>query len=149
MTPPTNERWTQEELDALKKQAKERAERFGWTTEPTTEELVERVRRRVALEHPLEWRVDAEAALATLSERLEAAERERDEALVSARQDARYYWLVSRNEWRERAKAAEAERDRLRDILKGFLHDAEQGDLPGKGLREMARAALADQEGEA
>jgi len=107
---------------------------------PTNEELVERVRRRVALEHPLEWRVDAEAALATLSERLEAA----TDLAETGRESIKMLALREKD-----YAAAEAERDRLRDILKGFLHDAEQGDLPGKGLREMARAALADQEGEA
>lgn len=30
-TSPASERWTQEELDALKAQAKDRSERFGWS----------------------------------------------------------------------------------------------------------------------
>jgi regulator of protease activity HflC (stomatin/prohibitin superfamily) len=39
---------------------------------------------------------------------LERAERERDEARVYERQEARNYWIASRNEWKARAQKAEA-----------------------------------------
>jgi crotonobetainyl-CoA:carnitine CoA-transferase CaiB-like acyl-CoA transferase len=43
-----------------------------------------------------------------LAAALERAERERDEARVYERQEARNYWIASRNEWKARAQKAEA-----------------------------------------
>jgi hypothetical protein len=36
----------------------------------------------------------------------------------------------------------EEQLEAIQDILRGFLHDADNGDRPSEGLRDMARAAL-------
>jgi hypothetical protein len=127
--------------------------------QPSVEALVERVRQAILRgsydPQAGEWRAffgpdtrdEAHAALDSLTAALERAERERDEARVYERQEARNYWIASRNEWKARAQKAEAA---LREIIEEFRH----GIKPGKPITYeeddpvviIARRALAHKE---
>lgn len=45
-------------------------------------------------------------------------------------------------EFDEALNALEEQHEKVCDILRSFLHDADNGDRPGEGLRRMAREAL-------
>jgi chromosome segregation ATPase len=73
-----------------------------------------------------------------LAAALERAERERDEARVYERQEARNYWIASRNEWKARAQKAE---DEVLDLRENFLNardHAAKAEAVVEAAREVA-----------
>ena len=125
----------------------------------SVESLVERVERSFKFfQNEPTWLLPsvlepAKAALATLSERLEAAKQKLKDMDRSR--------MVVYRELTARAEAAEAERDRLREMMEELRHTTaydEYGFVKecvdyGLGLQDEfryeRRAAIADQEGEA
>lgn len=83
----------------------------------------------------------AYATLDRLVEQLEAAERERDEAHANTNEGLQ--WLRDDIEVKaETIRRLEEQLEALQGILRGFLHDADNGDVPSNGLREKAREIL-------
>lgn len=122
----------------------------------TTEELVEEVARGLRAGYvggfcpacgaadPFDGEHRAEcifgagfAAVAELARRLDAAEtRVEDLGLRDKMSDDGEHHLLSEIE------ARDEHIEELKDLLRGFLHDAHHGGLPTEGLRAKARAAL-------
>jgi hypothetical protein len=116
--------------------------------QPSVEALVERVRSGIRI-HPDEptdvmvmLETDAFAALDSLTAALERAERERDEARVYERQDARNYWIASRNEWKARAQKAEAVVEAARRAMKELGVPGDGYAAPVANAYELLDAAL-------
>jgi hypothetical protein len=71
-----------------------------------------------------------------LAAALERAERERDEARVYERQEARNYWIASRNEWKARAQKAEARIEVELELRKAAYVRIEQAEAVVEAARE-------------
>lgn len=122
----------------------------------TTGELVERV--RASLDYLYNWTggkgpecvADGRVALDELQHRLERAERERDDRILTHTADE---WLAHRfNQEYDRAESAEALVAELREALRGIAYGMALDQFgvgyhkAGEAAREIARAALAKTE---